>query len=290
MVLALMLPLDAPARVEPADPATEQLLRAVSLYASFDSAVAADFARGGKTLQTRFDHPTAKGEFEFQAGYDQRINQIVPTGIHGGALQVTDVLPLRGRMFFPAQDNLAYRVGGWGGAISFWLNTDPNTLLKTPFCDPVQITEKGANDGGIWCDFPDRQPRDFRLGAFPAALPGENPISEDAPDAPLVRVERIGFQVGRWHHVVLSWDRFDTGQADAVAVLYIDGQEQGRLTNRELGMRWNLEKTGIYVGVNYIGLLDELAIFDRCLTAAEVGLLKEKPELLARLKPVAEGD
>lgn len=269
-----------------AEPDAENLRQAVSFYASFDAAVVGDFGRGGRSLRTRFDHPTTKGVFEFEPGFDPRLFGIDRAGgVHGGALKVSDVMPRRGRVFFPAKDNLAYRPEGWGGAVSFWLNTDPNTQLKTPFCDPVQITEKGANDGGLWCDFPDRRPRDFRLGAFPGVLPGAKPISEDAADAPLVRVERIGFKVGKWHHVALTWDRFDTGQADAVAVLYIDGQEQGRLTNRAIAMRWNLEKTGIYLALNYIGLLDEFAVFERSLSVEEVNLLKEKPGLLAELKP-----
>lgn len=290
MLLAVLTVLTLGTRVasqvaQAADPTAEQLRSAVTFYASFDAAVAGDFGRGEKSLQTRFDHPSVKGAFEYEPGFDPRLFTIAREGgAYGGALRVSDVMPRRGRVFVPAKDNLAYRPNGWGGAVSFWLNTDPNTQLETPFCDPVQITEKGANDGGIWCDFPDRRPRDFRLGAFPAVPAGGKPISEDGADAPLVRVERIGFQVGTWHHVVLSWDRFDTGQPDAVAVLYIDGQVQGRLQEREIAMRWKLEKTGIYLALNYIGLLDEFAVFGRSLSLDEVKLLKDQPGLLADLK------
>jgi hypothetical protein len=45
-----------------------------------------------------------------------------------------------------------------------------------------------------------------------------------------------------------------------------------------------VDRAGIYVAVNYIGLLDELAVFDRELTATEVKLLHDTPGLLARLK------
>ena len=34
-------------------------------------------------------------------------------------------------------------------------------------------------------------------------------------------------------------------------------------------MGWDIEKTGIYISIGYIGLMDELALFDRALTAAE---------------------
>ena len=76
----------------------------------------------------------------------------------------------------------------------------------------------------------------------------------------------------------------DSGKKDARAVLYIDGKRIGEIAGRELAMDWEIEKTGIYFAVNYIGLLDELAIFNRPLSAAEVGLLHRKPGLLAPLK------
>jgi hypothetical protein len=46
-------------------------------------------------------------------------------------------------------------------------------------------------------------------------------------------------------------------------------------------MDWDIEKTGIYVAVSYIGLLDELVIFRRPLTAEEIALLHSDPALLA---------
>jgi hypothetical protein len=187
-------------------------------------------------------------------------------------------------VFFPAKGNLAYKQGGWGGAVSVWLNTDPNKLLKTKFCDPIQITQQGANNGGIWFDFNDARPRHLRHGAFPAVAKGQTPINEEDPKAPMVRVPKIDWKAGEWHHVVLSWKNFDTGKADAVSVLYIDGKRIGAVKDRAIAMDWDMTRAGIYVVVNYIGLLDELALFRRGLTAAEVILLYGKPGLLAPLK------
>jgi hypothetical protein len=45
-------------------------------------------------------------------------------------------------------------------------------------------------------------------------------------------------------------------------------------------MNWDLDKTGIYVAINYIGLLDELAIFRRHVSAEEVEQLYRQPGLL----------
>jgi len=263
----------------------DDLVKAVLFYASFDEDVRADFGGGDLTLSTRSNDPNEKGKFLFKKGIDSKVFRIAPgKGIQGGALEVVDVLPNNGRIFFPARGNIGFKKGGWSGAVSFWINTDPNKLLKTPFCDPVQITQKGANNGGIWFDFNNAKPRDCRMGIFPAVPSGQKPISADDPKAPMVRVPAVKFKAGDWHHIVLTWKNLDTGKNDGQAVLYLDGKKKGSLGNAQLAMDWDMEKAGIYVGVNFIGLMDELAIFGRMLTSAEVTRLHKRFDLLATLK------
>jgi hypothetical protein len=286
--LAVLL---APALAGPPGEDGAALRKAVTLYASFDEAVRADFGGGQLTLDTRSNHPTEKGKFVFTRGLPAKVFRVARgRGVSGGALEATDVLPRNGRVFFPAKGNLAYKKGGWGGAASVWVNTDPNKLLKTSFCDPVQITQKGANNGGIWFDFNDARPRDLRMGVFPAVAEGQKPLAESDPKAPMVRVPGVGFKSGKWHHVALTWANLDSGTKDARAVLYIDGKKIGEVAGRELAMGWDLDRTGIYLAVNYIGLLDELALFNRPLTAAEVALLHQRPALLTPLKKAAPKD
>jgi hypothetical protein len=263
--------------------AQTQLRAAVTLYASFDDEVQADRGGGNLRLSTRFGNPRVPGEFVFKKDFDRQVFRIAKgKGIHGGALEVVDVLPDNGRIFFPAKGNLAYKKAGWGGAVSVWINTDPNTLFKTPFCDPVQITQKGANNGGIWFDFNGAKPRrDLRMGAFPAVPAGQKPISEEDAAAPMVRVPAIDLKAGQWHHVVVTWNHFDTRKPDAVAALYIDGKHIGDVKNRPIAMDWDIERAGIYVAVNFIGLLDEFAVFGRPLTADDVVLLHREPGVLA---------
>jgi hypothetical protein len=262
-----------------------ELHKAATFYASFDKAVRADFGGEELTPATRFNHETEAGKFVVQPGFDDKIFRIAAgKGVHGGALEPTDVLPRNGRIFFPAKGNIAYQKGGWGGAVSFWLNSDPNMLLKTKFCDPIQITEKGANNGGLWFDFNDASPRDARMGFFPAVPAGRQPIKEDDSDAPLIKVQAVGFKSGEWHHVLLNWQNFDTGKPDAVAELFIDGKRIGSGKDRAIAMDWNLGHAGIYVAVNYLGLLDELAIFRRPLTEAEIGELFREPGVLSSLR------
>lgn len=268
------------ARINP-----DALRRTVTFYASFDEAVRGDFGGGELNLRTRFNHATEPGQFVFTNSFDASVFRIARgKGISGGALDCADVLPRNGRIFFPAQGNIAYRPGGWAGSVSVWINTDPNTLLKTTFCDPVQITQKGAGNGGLWVDFNNEKPRDFRHGAFPSVPEGMKPIAETDPQAPIVWVKDIGFKAGDWHHVALTWSNLDTGRKDGVSKLYIDGQSRGEIRGHDLRMNWELDKTGLYVAVNFIGLLDEFAVFNRELSAAEVVHLQKNPGLLTPLK------
>lgn len=281
ILLAVSLPLQ---NVHGADDAAA-VRSAATFYASFDEAVKADFGGGALTLGTRFNHESQAGQFIFESGFDGKIFRIATgKGIHAGALGPADVLPRNGRIFFPMKGNLAFNPRGWSGAVSVWCNTDPNRTLKTTFCDPIQLTQKGANNGGIWFDFNNAKPRDLRHGAFPAVAEGQKPIAEEDPQAPMVRVPGIDWQSGQWHHVVLSWRNFDTGQPNALSSLYIDGQLIGQVRDRAIAMQWDLDKAGIYVAVNYLGLLDELALFNRELSADEVRLLHSQPGLLAPLK------
>jgi hypothetical protein len=270
----------------PAALAGDKAIReAVTFYASFDEAVKGDVGGGALLPLTRLAGKE-KGSFTVKKGINDKLFRIAKgKGIAGGALEVVGVLPDNGRIFFPAKGNLAYNAKGWAGSLSMWCKTNPDTMLKTRFCDPVQITEKGANNGGLWFDFNDKKPRDLRHGAFPAIPPGKKGISEDDPAAPMVRVPKIGWKADDWHHVVLTWKNLDTGKPDAETSLYIDGKLIGQVKDRPLAMNWDVNKAGVYVAVNYIGLIDEMALFRRALTADEVKRLKAAPGLLSVLKP-----
>jgi hypothetical protein len=262
----------------------QKLRKKVTVYASFDEAVRADFGGGERTFSTRTNHPTKKGEFVFKKGFDDNVFSVAKDkGISGGALEVSDVLDDNGRIFLPAKGNIAFKKGGWGGAVSMWVNTDPNELLKTPFCDPVQITQKGANNGGIWFDFNNAKPRDLRMGVFPAVPPNKKGVSESDENAPMVRVPRVLFKQGKWHHVAITWENFDTGKDNAVATLYINAKKIGQVKDRAIAMDWDIDKAGIYVAVNYVGLIDEFAVFNQALTTTEISLLHGQPGVLSKL-------
>ena len=91
----------------------------------------------------------------------------------------------------------------------------------------------------------------------------------------------MGFKETDWHHVLFTWSDFDSAAEDAQAVLYIDGKKRGEIGGRNITMAWDASRTGIYVAVNYIGLLDELAAFNRRLSEEEISRLASDPAALA---------
>ncbi|MFO0804245.1 MAG: LamG-like jellyroll fold domain-containing protein [Gemmataceae bacterium] len=171
-------------------------------------------------------------------------------------------------VLFKAAENIAYRKENWSGTVSFWLKLDPNKDLGDWYCDPIQITEKTWNDGALWVDFSkDDKPKHFRLGAF-ADLKVWNPANKDfekmaAAERPMHTVTKPPFMRDRWTHVAFAFENFNTGKADGAAKLYLDGKLQGAITGRNQRFTWDVEKAAIQLGMSYVGLFDDLALFDR---------------------------
>ena len=259
--------------------------KSVTLYASFDEHAKGDVGGGDLTLGTRSPHPTEKGKFVFDPEIDTAVIQVAKgKGVAGGALAILDLLPKNGWLYFPVKGNLAYKKDGWSGSASVWCNTDPNKLIKAKFCDPLQITQKGYDNGALWFDFNDAKPRDLRFGAFTTRPDGQKAIGEADPKAPLVRAPGLGWKDGEWYHVVLTFQNLDSGKPDALTALYIDGKRIGEVKDQAIAMGWDVEKAAVYLAIGYVGLLDEFALFDRALTAKDVSRLHKNPDLLTSLK------
>src|SRR5262249_37470750 len=131
--ISLMFLIVLAGNLRAADAEEAALLQAISFYASFDAAPRGDHG-GDPLLWTRYDHPTDKGRHVYEKGYDARLIRIAAgKGVQGGALECAGELPRNGMLYFPARGNLAYKKGGWGGAISVWVQPRSDT----PFCDLV---------------------------------------------------------------------------------------------------------------------------------------------------------
>jgi hypothetical protein len=252
----------------------KKLGKSITLAATFDAGFNADHARGDTRIYTAdaSNQPeTAKAGMSSEG-----------VGIANGKGRFGDALHFQTKgkpvIFYRSKDNIAYDTENWNGTISLWLSLDPEKDLEPGYTDPIQITDVSYNDAALWVDFSDKNPRSFRMGVYgdlsvwnPDNIgPDENPAFNErllpATDRP--------FGSGIWTHVVVTFSGLNSG--DGKASFYINGKHQG---DRQIPepFTWELEKSKIFLGLNFIGLMDEVALFDRALSPEEVTMLYHMP-------------
>lgn len=258
--------------------APKALREALTFHASFDASPDADFGQGDRRLQ-----------FAPQWGQPRNVQPGLPpggavhldpgAGKHGGALRFEHKIPQL--VAYRAAGNLTYRDRDWGGSVSLWLRVSPDADLAPEYCDPIQITPRSWDDASFFTDFTQEKPRQFRLGAI-ADHTVWNPTKRDwdripLAEKPLVTVAQPPFSRDRWTHVAFTWDHYNTGQPTGVTRLYLDGQLQGEVPTHLQTFTWDPEKCLIMLGFAYTGWIDDLAVFNRALSAEEIGLLQRLP-------------
>lgn len=207
-------------------------------------------------------------------------------GRYGGALRFGTNAPQA--ILYRGGKNMGYKPEDWSATVSFWLKLTPETDLKPGFADPIQITDKKWDDSSLFVDFSkDEVPRHFRLGVFPD-YKSWNPTAKEwdaiAPaDRPMVVVEKPPFRNDRWTHVAFTISHFNTDRADAEAILYLDGKPQGSRKGPHK-FTWDEEKVSVMLGLLYIGEMDDLAIFNKALSPAEIEALYKLDKGVSELK------
>lgn len=258
-----------------ADEFIATLRPSLTFFASFDNGLDADFASGDPKLYTAasMKHPRT-GQPGLPPG--GVVTREADKGRFGGALRFHKKGPHA--VFFSGKGNMPYRARDWSGTVSFWLKVDPARELEPGYCDPIQITPREWNDAAFFVEFEKRTTSiPFRLGAY-ADFKVWNPQNREwasipAHEKPLLTVEQPPFAGDRWTHVAFAFANFNTGRADGVATLYLNGKPQGTMAAREQTFTWDPEKVLVMLGLSYIGWWDELAIFNRALTEGEVAQL-----------------
>lgn len=270
----------SPARSQPTAQALRDTLRAaLSFLASFDHGFDADYARGDRLLYSASSY----GDLD-EAMADVISPDVV---IAKGQGRFGDALQFRKKntnaVFFRAAVNTGYRPRNWSGTISFWLNLSPDTDLEPGYTDPLQITDKAFNNAAIWVDFTrDDKPRHFRLGVFgdsaswnPQNIPAER---NDVFNQRTVVVNQPPFTRGQWTHVAIVFAGLNTDTTTGgTAKLYLNGQLVGTREKIREPFNWEPARATIRLGVNYVGLWDELSIYDRALNDAAIDALYHLP-------------
>lgn len=247
-------------------------------HASFDHSATADFAKGNPQLfvASSLDARSTSEPFSDQSSFAK---QTSGDGRFGGCIRFLQ--PSKNVIFYKALNNFPNLAEQGTATVSFWLKADPESGLVEGFCDPIQITSKQWDDAAFFVEFEKRGMRTpFRLGVYAdkqvwnpqgidfAAIPPEK--------RPLVSVEQPPFGKDRWTHVAFSFANFNNGQSNGIADLYLDGTLVGSLAPRLQTFTWDIEKAAIMIGLNYVGAMDDLSIFNRALSAKEIEWLYQQ--------------
>jgi hypothetical protein len=243
-----------------------KLAKALTLHASFDNGFDADYSRGDKTCYVQ-------GATLVPARPSAEVTLAGEAGRFGGALH----FPKKGatRPSFKDDGVLGYNATSWSTTVSAWLRLDPDKDLEPGYCDPIQIVGNDNKKGYIFLEWSkDESPRLFRYAIRPLFHiwnPKNQPWHEIAADKkPAVELARAPFARDRWTHVAFTVANINDKTRPPAGRLYINGKRQGAIEKWDLTFDWDAGKVLLVLGASYVGYMDDLAVFDRPLTDAEV--------------------
>ena len=264
LALVLALPAAATADLKP-------LRDALTFHAPFDTTLDAAFSCGDAKVYTAGNTP--KGQPVVEA---KDVIKLAPgEGKFGGALHVTQENPFR--PYYKGPGVLDYKQASWSGSVSIWLRLTPDEDLAPGYCDPVQIVGGDNKKGFIFLEWSkDETPREFRYAILPL-FEIWNPQNKDwakmsDAERPMVKLDRVPFSRTKWTHVVFTFDRLNTGKSGS-GTLYVDGKAEKTLNGWDLTLGWEADKVQLVLAAAYVGHMDDLAVFNRALTDAEVAQL-----------------
>jgi len=272
-----------------ADPKLSGSLRgnlsaALTLHASFDKGLDADFSRGDRTCYIK------KGAEVQRAEANEDAKLLPEDGRFGGALHFT-----KKSSFQPAfKDSgvLGYNDSNWNTTVSVWLRLNPDLDLEPGYCDPVQIVGDDGKKGFIFLEFSkDETPRYFRYAIRPLfqIWNPDNVAWADIPfdKRPMVQVDRPPFSREAWTHVVFTVENINNKSEKKAGRLYLNGKLQGAIENWDLTFGWDPSQVLLVLGASYVGHMDDLAVFNRVLSDEEVKQLYSLKNGVRELHPVA---
>lgn len=244
----------------------KQLKEHVLFYSSFDGKTTADISVGDSLIYTAENYD--KTDNAKPGLHNPDVVLAKNRGLTGDALHFKK--KNTSAIYYHGSKNLGFSSKSWSGSVSFWLQLDPQKDLEPGYCDPINITDHKYNDAALWVDFTKDNPREFRLGVM-GDLEVWNPEdkNDDAEvEKRTVSVKQPPFKSGKWTHIVITYSEVNTNKS--TCKLYLDGQFKGVVKDVNDPFTWEVEKAKIMLGLNYVGLMDELTVFDKPLDFNEV--------------------
>ncbi|EPR65303.1 LamG-like jellyroll fold domain-containing protein [Cyclobacterium qasimii] len=250
----------------------EELKDHILFYSSFDGKTSADIAAGDPLIYTADNY----GEIESAKSglHNPDVVLAKNKGLSGDALYFKK--KNSSAIYFSGNKNLGYSSTSWSGTFSFWLQLDPAKDLEPGFCDPINLTDSRYNDAALWVDFTKDDPREFRLGVMGdlEVWNPENKNDEAKTKKRTVTVTQPPFKSGKWTHIVITYSEINTNKSSSK--LYLDGQLKGAVEGVNDPFTWEEENAKIMLGLSYVGLMDELTVFDKVLDSNEVKFVYEQ--------------
>jgi len=246
------------------------LVKALTLHAPFDKDLNADFSRGDKICYVQ------QGKDFTAAAPTDEVKLVPDAGRFGGSLHFTKKNNFR--PVFKDGGVLGYNDKNWTTSVSVWLRLNPDKDLEPGYCDPVQIVGDDTKKGFIFLEWSkDETPRFFRYAIRPLfhIWNPDNVQWADIPfnKRPMVQVAKAPFDSDKWTHAVFTLENVNDKSQPQVGRLFLNGKLQGIIENWDLTFSWNPEDVLVVLGAAYVGHMDDLAIFNKALTDAEVKML-----------------
>jgi hypothetical protein len=184
-------------------------------------------------------------------------------------------------LFYYASANLPRPRNNWAATVSFWLKPDLGEIGPKA-CYPLQFSDGDWTHGGFFVRFPCMDKTVFEFGAVSALDAAEEPVA-DVDDMPhgqvtLLNIEDAPLDRDRWTMVTLTLRGVNpNADEDSVASLYLNGKLAGEV-KQPLRFVWMAPgeaepDAAMFLGINYIGGMDDLRIYDKELSEKEVRML-----------------
>ena len=84
----------------------------------------------------------------------------------------------------------------------------------------------------------------------------------------LVGVKADAFTGSSWTHVAIAYQQL--GASESEASLYLNGVRQGSISGIDDPFSWELSESKIFLGLNFSGFMDDLAIFNQSFTDQQI--------------------
>lgn len=216
-------------------------------------------------------------------------NRCPEVSIAAGEGKLRDCLKFSDRskqvLFYQASPNLVLPRKNWAGTVSFWLKPEIASSAKGT-CYPVQLCDGDWNHGGFFVRFLGEPLSRFEFGVVSS---GDGSQTFDSPDdLPKERVLSTSVESGRipeeeWTLVTFSFENVNPdGDHKTLSKLFLNGELAGQI-QQPLQVLWmqpnalnNEHDAAIFLGIHYVGSIDELRVYRRALSETTLKRLHQE--------------